>query len=82
MNDRLTKDVLKTVMAIVGIVVLCRLTAGLAAGALVLKGTQIGEYEIWGGVPAKFIKKADPAQTAEINEKIANNYEMYASWYV
>lgn len=52
-----------------------------AAGALVLKGTQIGEYEIWGGVPAKFIKKADPAQTAEINEKIANNYAMYASWY-
>lgn len=36
MNDRLTKDVLKTVMAIFGIVVLCRLTAGLAAGALVL----------------------------------------------
>lgn len=52
-----------------------------AAGALVLKGTQIGEYEIWGGVPAKFIKTADPAQTAEINEKIANNYAMYASWY-
>ena len=33
------------------------------------------------GVPAKFIKKADPAQTAEINKKIANNYAMYASWY-
>ena len=52
-----------------------------AAGALVLKGTQIGPHEIWGGVPAKFIKKADPAQTAEINKKIANNYAMYASWY-
>lgn len=52
-----------------------------AAGALVLKNTQIGDYEIWGGVPAKFIKKADPKQTAEINEKIANNYAMYASWY-
>ena len=36
MNNRLTKDVLKTVMAIVGIIVLCRLTAGLAAGVLVL----------------------------------------------
>ena len=52
-----------------------------AAGALVLKGTQIGEYEIWGGVPAKFIKKAEPEQTAEINKKIAHNYAMYASWY-
>lgn len=52
-----------------------------AAGALVLKGTQIGPYEIWGGVPAKFIKKADPEQTAEINKKIAHNYAMYSSWY-
>ncbi len=52
-----------------------------AAGALVLKGTKIGPYEIWGGVPAKFIKKADPAQTEEINKKIAHNYAMYASWY-
>jgi len=52
-----------------------------AAGALVLKGTKIGPYEIWGGVPAKFIKKADPVQTAEINRKIAHNYAMYASWY-
>ena len=52
-----------------------------AAGALVLKGTQIGPYEIWGGVPAKFIKKADPEQTAEINRKIAHNYAMYSSWY-
>ena len=55
--------------------------AVVAAGALVLGGTIIGEHEIWGGVPAKFIKKADPAQTAEINRKIAHNYAMYASWY-
>ena len=52
-----------------------------AAGALVLKNTQIGPYEVWGGVPAKFIKKADPEQTNEINRKIAHNYAMYASWY-
>ncbi len=52
-----------------------------AAGALVLKNTQIGPYEVWGGVPAKFIKKADPEQTNEINKKIAHNYAMYASWY-
>ena len=59
----------------------CCARAIVAAGALVLKGTQIGEYEIWGGVPAKFIKKAEPEQTAEINKKIAHNYAMYASWY-
>ncbi len=52
-----------------------------AAGALVLAGTKIGPYELWGGVPAKFIKKADPEQTNEINRKIAHNYAMYASWY-
>lgn len=52
-----------------------------AAGALVLKNTKIGPYEVWGGVPAKFIKKANPAQTEEINRKIAHNYAMYASWY-
>ena len=52
-----------------------------AAGALVLKGTKIGAYEVWGGVPAKFLKKADPEQTNEINRKIAHNYAMYASWY-
>ncbi len=52
-----------------------------AAGALVLKNTQIGPYELWGGVPAKFIKKVEPEQTQEMNEKIAHNYAMYASWY-
>ena len=52
-----------------------------AAGSLVLKNTLIGPYEVWGGVPAKFIKKADPEQTNEINRKIAHNYAMYASWY-
>lgn len=52
-----------------------------AAGALVLSKTQIGPYELWGGVPAKFIKNIDPAQTEEMNRKIAHNYAMYASWY-
>lgn len=29
------------------------------AGSVVRKGTRIGDNEIWGGVPAKFIKKKD-----------------------
>ena len=33
-----------------------------AAGALVLKNTVIGDGELWGGVPARFIKKVDPEQ--------------------
>ncbi len=52
-----------------------------AAGSLVLAKTKIGPYEVWGGVPAKFIKKAQPEQTNEINRTIAHNYAMYASWY-
>lgn len=34
-----------------------------------------------GGVPAKFIKKVDPEQAKELNQKIAHNYLMYSSWY-
>jgi carbonic anhydrase/acetyltransferase-like protein (isoleucine patch superfamily) len=52
-----------------------------AAGALVLKDTIIEPNTIWGGVPAKFIKKVDPEQSKEINHKIARNYHMYSKWY-
>lgn len=52
-----------------------------AAGAVVLSKTVIGDHELWAGAPAKFIKKVDPAQAAEINVKIARNYLMYSRWY-
>ena len=52
-----------------------------AAGSLVLSNTVIEPGSIWGGVPAKFIKKVDPEQAKELNQKIAHNYLMYASWY-
>lgn len=52
-----------------------------AAGALVLKNTKIGAGEIWGGVPARFIKKVEPEQARELNQKIASHYIMYADWY-
>lgn len=52
-----------------------------AAGALVLSNTIIEPYTLWGGVPAKFIKKVNPAQSKELNQKVANGYLMYASWY-
>ncbi|HVN58590.1 MAG TPA: gamma carbonic anhydrase family protein [Bacteroidales bacterium] len=53
----------------------------IAAGAVVLAGTVIEPWSIWGGVPAKFVKKTEPGQTREMIEKIAANYIMYAGWY-
>lgn len=52
-----------------------------AAGSVVLSRTKIGANELWGGAPAKFIKMVDPAQSKEINQKIAHNYLMYSRWY-
>jgi carbonic anhydrase/acetyltransferase-like protein (isoleucine patch superfamily) len=52
-----------------------------AAGALVLSNTIIEPNTIWAGVPAKFVKKVDPQQAKDINQRIAHNYAMYASWY-
>jgi len=52
-----------------------------AAGAVVLSRTQIGPGELWGGAPAKFIKKVDPEQSRTLNQRIAHNYLMYSSWY-
>ena len=53
----------------------------IAAGALVLSNTQVGDGELWGGVPAKFIKKVDPEQAKELNQGIASHYIMYKDWY-
>lgn len=53
----------------------------IAAGSLVLSGTQVEAGSIYAGVPAKFVKKVDPEQSKEINQKIAKNYLMYSDWY-
>lgn len=47
-----------------------------AAGALVLQGTQIPPHEIWGGVPARYIKPTRPGQTDN-----AAHYVAYMDWY-
>ncbi len=49
-----------------------------AAGALVLQNTKIGPNELWGGVPAKFIKNI-PEGTAGVNAK---HYVEYSKWYM
>ena len=53
----------------------------IAAGAIVLSNTKVEPGSVWGGNPAKKIKDIEPEQTAEMIEKIARNYQMYASWY-
>lgn len=52
-----------------------------AAGSVVLSGTKIEPGSIYAGVPAKFVKKVDPEQSKEMNQKIANNYLMYSGWF-
>jgi len=53
----------------------------IAAGAIVLSNTIIEPNSVWGGNPAKKIKNIEPQQSAEMIQKIARNYKMYASWY-
>lgn len=52
-----------------------------AAGSVILSGTQVEPGSIYAGVPAKFVKKVDPDQAKEINQKIAKNYLMYSGWF-
>jgi carbonic anhydrase/acetyltransferase-like protein (isoleucine patch superfamily) len=53
----------------------------IAAGSVVLSGAQVEPGSIYAGVPAKFVKKVDPEQAKEINQKIAKNYLMYSGWF-
>ena len=52
-----------------------------AAGSVVLSKTIVEPGCIYAGVPARFVKMVDPEQNKEINQKIAKNYHLYASWY-
>ncbi len=49
-----------------------------AAGSVVLGGTKIGPHELWGGVPAKFIKKTKENQA----ESFGQHYVEYSKWYL
>jgi carbonic anhydrase/acetyltransferase-like protein (isoleucine patch superfamily) len=53
----------------------------IAAGAIVLSNTIVPPGSIYGGNPAKKLKDIEPAQTADMIQKISRNYKMYASWY-
>lgn len=53
----------------------------IAAGSVILTGTIVEPGSIYAGVPAKRVKDIDPQQTAEMINRIAEDYVMYASWY-
>ena len=53
----------------------------IAAGSVVSKGTVVESGSVYAGVPAKKIKSVDvKLLEGEIN-RIADSYNMYASWY-
>jgi len=53
----------------------------IAAGAVVLENTIVEPGSVFGGVPAKFIKKTDIELTSQTIRRISENYPFYASWY-
>lgn len=53
-----------------------------AAGALVLGRTQIGEMELWGGVPAKFIKKISQEAIDRLITPGLNHYDYWTKVYL
>ena len=53
----------------------------IAAGALVSKGTIVESGSVYAGVPAKKIKSVDVDLLKGEIHRIAESYNMYASWY-
>lgn len=52
-----------------------------AAGAIVLENTHLESGYIYGGIPAKKLKKIDQENIQFYIERTAANYQMYASWF-
>jgi gamma-carbonic anhydrase len=53
----------------------------IAAGSLVLENTHVKSGSVFGGVPARFMKAIDTNLLEGQVMRIANSYNMYASWY-
>jgi carbonic anhydrase/acetyltransferase-like protein (isoleucine patch superfamily) len=53
----------------------------ISAGSVVLTGAMVEPGSIYAGVPARRVKEVDPEQTADMINRIANDYIMYAGWY-
>lgn len=53
----------------------------IAAGAVVLEDTDVPPGSIFAGVPAKKVKNISQDLLKGEVERIANNYQMYSSWF-
>ena len=53
----------------------------IAAGAVVKEGMKLEPNSIYAGVPARKIKSIDQSDAKGEIQRIANNYNFYASWY-
>ncbi len=53
----------------------------IAANALVLSNMKLEPNTLYAGVPAKKIREVAPEQRDEIIDRIARDYQLYASWY-
>ena len=53
----------------------------IAAGAVLLENTRVEAGSIYAGVPARKVKQLDEETFKDQNERIANNYVKYASWF-
>jgi len=53
-----------------------------AAGALVLAGTQIGPRELWGGVPARLIRRLSDADVERIVTPLPRHYSYWTAEYL
>ena len=54
----------------------------IAAGAVLTQGTHVPSGTIYGGVPAKKIKDISVDLLEGEIERIADNYTMYAGWFM
>ncbi|MCF8218247.1 MAG: gamma carbonic anhydrase family protein [Bacteroidales bacterium] len=53
----------------------------IAAGAVVKKGTHVEAGSVYAGIPAKKVKSIDKELLEGEVERIADAYNLYASWY-
>lgn len=53
----------------------------IAAGSVILENTIVEPNSIYGGVPAKKIKKIEQSKSKKEIQRIAKNYLNYSSWY-
>jgi gamma-carbonic anhydrase len=77
----LEDNVLVGMGAIVMDNVVVQKNAVIAAGAVILENTIVESGTIYAGVPAKKVKTLSPEHFKCLNERIANNYVMYAEWF-